>query len=209
MANSNKNGQEDGERMGGPAASMMNVTGALNEAQRIIREAEARAEQIINEARDQAQKHHHRGYEEGISLAKQEVWQQAVRLIIDGGRVRSLVAEEAASLSVAICEKVIGEHLKVDISLVKNIALSALRNVPMATGQSLKLLCNPDDLSLLERSLPELERLANGEVILVGETHISRGGCIVKCILGEVDAQIESLIKAVAYHLGISGGQDK
>ena len=186
---------------------VFNVATALSDAQRIIREAERRAAELIRSAEDAAIKARDDGYAAGFEQGRQVAVETAVRMLSDMGRLRVHIAEEAASLSVAISSKIVSEHVKVDPSVVRKIAFAAIKQLPVARDISIN--CHPEDCAVLEQSLPDLQRLANGNVTIVKDAGISRGGCLVKSVFGEADATIESLLQKVAYFLGVNAEQIK
>ena len=186
---------------------VFNVATALSDAQRIIREAEKRAAELIREAEDAAVKAREAGYAEGFEEGQRNATVQAVRMLSDVGRLRVHIAEEVASLAVAISAKIVNEHVKVEPSVVKKIALSAIKQLPVA--RDVTIICHPNDRKVLESSASDLQRLANGDVTIVSDDAISRGGCLVKSVFGEADATVEALIQKIAYYLGVSVAQVK
>jgi len=57
---------------------------------------------------------------------------------------------------------------------------------------------HPDDAKQLKSAENTLRRIAGGaDIIVETDRSIAKGGCIVRTEFGEVDAQIETLLKSV------------
>ena len=80
---------------------VFNVATALSDAQRIIREAEKRAAEMIREAEDAAVKAREAGYAAGFEEGQSTAVGQAVRMLGDVGRLRVHIAEEVANPNIS------------------------------------------------------------------------------------------------------------
>lgn len=175
---------------------------ALSDAQSIIEAAERRAEEIKAEAEANFEKITKEAYEEGFLQGLKDASKKALRLIIDIGAIKEKIATEAASLALAICSNIIGEQVKIDSSVAKNIAASALKDA--VVGDKVSLIVNPEDVGALSSAMPMFSRIAGGAVVSIeGDETITRGGCLLRTNFGEIDATVESLLKSIGQHLNI------
>lgn len=176
---------------------------ALNEAQSIIEAAENRAQELRRAAEGAFEDAKRSGFEAGFQQGLRDAAGTAIRLVGETSVLSQHLSEEAAKLAVAICQTVIAEHVRVDPSLVRKIAERALQQ--SVVGDSISIVCHPDDLPVLNQSLDSLRRIAGGAHIqLEAAEHMPRGGCLVRTEFGEVDASVPSLIDGIAAHLGIT-----
>jgi len=179
------------------------LSSALSEAQSIIEAAEQRAEKLQQQATaayDQAKSD---GYDEGFKLGQEEAAKTAVRLISETTALSEALSREAAKLAVAICEQVIGEHMKVEPETVKRLAVRGLQEAII--GDSVTLVVHSEDEHTLKSSLKELRRIAGGGSIAIEtDPGMTRGGCVVRTEFGEVDVSIDNLISSVSAHLGLA-----
>lgn len=178
------------------------VSGALSEAQTILAAAEERAKDLRNSAEKAYEESRQKGYDEGFEQGKTEASQQALRLIRESSVVGERLSVEAARLALAICQTVIGEHVKVDPELVKKIAARALQQ--SVVGDTITIIAHPDDKAVLTKSIDAFRRLAGGASVAIEEDASTiRGGCIVRTEFGEVDASIPVLLESMAAQLGL------
>ncbi len=175
---------------------------ALNEAQSIIESAEVRAAELRRAAEGAYEDAKRSGYQAGYQQGLRDVSGTAVRLIEDTTRIRDDITEEAAKLAVAICGSIIAEHVRVDPTVVKKIAERALQQ--SVVGDSITIVCNPEDQPILSEAIPNFQRLSGGSRVGVEtSTAVARGGCTVRTEFGDVDASLPTLIESIALHLGI------
>lgn len=183
--------------------SSTNLTSALSEAQSIIAAAESRAKELLAEAKKVFDAARADGYQEGLTVGREDAVEEAVRLLSDTSAVSERLAAEAAKLAIAISETVIGEHVKVEPETAKKIAQSAIREA--VTGDSITLIAHKDDIALLEEGADDLRRIAGGaSIAFEASSEITRGGCLVRTEFGEVDATIDTLLSSVRERLGLA-----
>lgn len=183
--------------------SPSNLSAALSQAQSIVEAAEARALKLEKDAKKSYLEAKERGYEEGLIVAQQEVFNEAVRLIEDTSKLQESLAKEAAQLALAIAGVVVDGEISTKPERVIKIALRALRE--SVVGENVVLLCNDKDTSQLESALSEFRKLAGGAAISIeADDSIARGGCIVRTEFGEVDASIERLLRNIAERLELT-----
>ena len=185
------------------ANSPSDLNSALTQAQSIVEAAEQRAKKLEEDAKKSYEEAKERGYAEGISLARDEVLGEAVRLIEDTAQLQESLAQEAAQLALAIAGVVVDGEISTKPERVIQIALRALRE--SVVGENVVLLCNEKDIAQLESAMSEFRRLAGGAAISIeSDDTIARGGCIVRTEFGEVDASIERLLRNIAERLELT-----
>ena len=178
------------------------LSAALTEAQTIIESAEKRAAELRGAAERAFEDARDSGYAAGYRRGQQEVAESAIRMIEDSSAIGEKLSTEAAKLAMAICQNVIGEHVKVDPALVKQIATRALQQ--SIVGDSVTILVNPADRNIIEAEIDHFRRLASGaSVKLEAEPTLTPGGCIIRTEFGEVDASVEMLLQNVKTRLGL------
>ncbi|MCC6221072.1 MAG: hypothetical protein IT291_07525 [Deltaproteobacteria bacterium] len=179
------------------------VADAISEAQSIVEAAESRAREITAKADKVYKVAKEAGYQAGYEEGYVEAVRQAVRWFeLDPGDREKLVAE-VARLALSVAQSVVGEHVKLNPELVKNLATTALRQ--SIVGQSANIVVNPEDVKILEEAKEQLRQIAgSGDILIQADPTIARGGCIVRSAFGEVDARIETLIDVVSSRLGVS-----
>lgn len=182
--------------------SVPKLAAALQEAQSIIAAAEQRARALTAEAERLHRDAREQGFAEGFEQGRKDAADRAVRLIQESTSVADSLAEEAAKLALAICESIIGEHIAQDPLVVKRLASNAIQEA--VVGETVLLLINPADDTVIRESIPDLRRLAGGAGITVEtESALPRGSCIVRTEFGEVDASISTLLASIAERLGV------
>ncbi|MBI4569861.1 MAG: hypothetical protein HY719_15825 [Planctomycetes bacterium] len=109
--------------------------------------------------------------------------------------------EDLLKLALAIAEKVV---------MLKVVADSeALRaNLSRAVGlvldkSSMEIVIHPDDEAAVHEHLPDLARAFQdlGQVSLRPSDEVSRGGCVIRTKVGEIDARIQTQIETIAAEL--------
>jgi flagellar biosynthesis/type III secretory pathway protein FliH len=167
---------------------------AQTRAQAIVARAEAEAERIRNEARQQ-------GFAEGMvagrdqlrSLAEPVV--EALSQAVDELRVlqasaADIVERDAVVLAMEIAEKVVAGALSVEPERVLDVVRGALRAI--VERERIVIQVNPEDLAIMREGLDELAGSLGGieHVEVQEERRVKRGGAVVRTSVGEIDANI-------------------
>jgi flagellar assembly protein FliH len=161
------------------------------EGQRIISVATSKAADIERQAR-----------ENGRALMQAEIDSQVAGLVEpwrvqltesleELASLRLNIAAEAerdlTRLAIEIAKKVVHREVTLDNEVVMTLARIALSRVHNRTAATIHL--HPDDFAYVNS---HCERLAAGHVLdLVEDRTISRGGCLVRTEMGDVDARID------------------
>jgi type III secretion system HrpE/YscL family protein len=171
---------------------------AQQEAAEMLREAESRKETVFAESAE-------RGYAAGLDKWSDilgDAWQQRERFLV--GHEPSLVA-----LAIAIARKVIGYCVESDSAVVLHAAKQALRLVRNERRVTLKV--NPADEAIVRDQAASLKVLGHevGDLIIVANSAVEAGGCVVESDLGIIDGQLgtqlESIEMALLRRFDVSG----
>lgn len=160
----------------------------------VISQLAPQVEQLAAMASEQARRE---GYEHGRAQAHAELADtiaQAAEMLRRAGSERQRVVAESsgriAELSLKVASKVIGEQVQLDPSIVTRIVERTIADLEATADLSVRV--NPEDLPQLEQQRATLERLlgGSGQLSLIADASIERGGCIVGSVNGEVDATV-------------------
>jgi flagellar assembly protein FliH len=117
-----------------------------------------------------------------------------------------LMAEkEAVDLSLAIAKKIVGNEVSVNKRIIVNIVREALKKVE--GHEKIKIILNPSEIDVLNEAKNEIEeKLTCMDTIeLETNTTISKGGCIIKTEIADIDARIEKQLQVIeeAFQLNV------
>jgi flagellar biosynthesis/type III secretory pathway protein FliH len=169
---------------------------AQSRAQIIVARAEAEADRIRNEARQE-------GFAEGLvagrdqlrSLAEpvvESLSQAALELRELQRQAAEMVERDAIVLAMEVAEKVVAGAIAVEPERVLDVVRGALRAI--VERERLVIQVNPDDLPLVNEGMSELAGSLGGieHVDVQEERRVQRGGAIVRTTVGVVDARIQT-----------------
>jgi flagellar assembly protein FliH len=144
------------------------------------------------------------GYGVGLAEARERLERAVEALAGAAGGVEAALEEfyvvaerRAVELALVLAEKIVGESLALDPSLVLANVTGALRAA--AERDQLVVEVNPDDLEAVREATSDLLSRVGGvhKLEIVPERRVPRGGCVVRTLEGEVDARIsEKLLLA-------------
>ncbi|MTI86008.1 MAG: hypothetical protein FH756_19450 [Firmicutes bacterium] len=180
LARTQKEAQENAEKMADRAEKEGYQQGLEKGRQEALEQARAEADKIRDEAR------------EVLSQAEQE-------------RARTLgsMEKEIIALSVDIAERIIAQQLSLDGDTVISIAREAIQLAQ--NTKRVNLFFNPADSNAFENYEQELQRLipVNASMVLVHDKAISPGSCIVETEHGRIEATLDSRWQAILNSLGV------
>jgi flagellar assembly protein FliH len=165
----------------------------------MLAEARAQADSLRREAQRAG---FEAGLAEGRTVADQELvpaksaLEHAVRELAGKLAERAeLLERQGAELAVQLADRVLAAALDVRPELVLDTIRGVLRAV--LERDRLVLEVNPDDLALVQTGVAEIAAKLGGirELEVVAEPRISRGGCVVRTVEGEVDASVGSQLE--------------
>ena len=165
-------------------------------AREIIARAEAEAERIRNEARQQGFAEGHVAGRADLRAAAEPVV-QALSSSVDALRelqanAADIVEREAVVLAMEVAEKVVAGAIAVEPDRVLDVIRGALRAI--VERERVVLMVNPEDLAIVREGLDELAGSLGGmgHVEVQEERRVARGGAVVRTTVGEVDARIQT-----------------
>jgi flagellar assembly protein FliH len=144
------------------------------------------------------------GYNEGLQQARAEVQHQlmeAIATMTSAQTERERLAKThqgaIAHLAMRIAQRVVGEHIALDPTLVTKIVEGAIGELEPSSELTIRV--NPEDLPILEAHRATLDRMltADGTVRLIADDTVGRGGCILVTAVGDVDARVETKLGVI------------
>lgn len=167
----------------------------LEELQKMV---EAEAQEYRHQVDLECEQLREKASEEGFA-AGEHTWASAVADLEKAADQLSHEAEEAMIPGVIkSVEKIIGEALKMDPSLISSIVGQSLRSV--AQYRKITIYCRKEDLEDLEKAKPKYRKmLEHCETLQIRErSDIEPGGCIIETEGGIVNAQLKQQLAALA-----------
>jgi flagellar assembly protein FliH len=175
-------------------------------------EPKVNVEALVKEAR-------HSGYQDGYrdGLAALESYKQtqsAQMAAFMSDQVGALVSDlhqrlelleaqlsgRIAGVALELARQVVRSEIATRPELVVSVAEDALSTI-LTSARSIVLRLNPDDLAMAHGSLEEQLKARGAR--LVGDPHVTQGGCVVESDIAVVDASVESRWHRVAAAMGI------
>lgn len=106
------------------------------------------------------------------------------------------LSREAVRLAVEIGRRIVHAAPRGDPELAAVQAARALEL--LGSPSEAQIVIHPEDRAALERHLaPLAHRLASGEVRIIEDASVGRGGCLARAAGGEVDASVEPMLDRV------------
>jgi flagellar assembly protein FliH len=185
----------------GPPASGLNafLAAAQRQGAALVEVAREQADEIAARASEEG---HQTGYREGHAQAQREIAdllrfaESAVREVSDT-RARLLEENETAlvELAIQIAEKILHATLQAEPERVTDVLRGAMRKAYVR--DHLQVVCNPDDLALIDGSEDALRSQVGTlkGLELIGDRRVQRGGVIVRTPGGDVDATLGSQLE--------------
>lgn len=176
--------------------------------------AEPEVPAIDVEALQQAarQAGYHDGYRDGLAALenfKRSYAQQMTAQI--GGFLEALQAQTQAldepmahslmAAAMGLARQIVRAELQTHPALIAEVAKDTVAAITGA-AQRLELHVHPDDRPLVEQGAGEL--LSRRAVTLVDDGHLTRGGCVLRSEVGQVDAQVETRWAQATQRLGLA-----
>lgn len=186
------------------------------EASICMTEAKAKAAELVAEAQQQAdsirQQAAKEGAEAGVSAVEQMVAEQLAPAVsalqqaaadLQDAKQTWLAQWESNVIHLAVA--IAGRVIRSELERRPDISLSLIREaLELAAGNhGVRLQLNPEDLETLGSEVQSLIDAASGvgDVELMADDTIGRGGCRVETRFGVIDQQIESQLKRIEEEL--------
>ena len=113
------------------------------------------------------------------------------------GQIYSRVERETVELALAIAKKIVFHEVKTDREVILRVVREALKRTNEAS--SVKIRINSADFNILKNNenmfSAEMNSLEN--LHLIKDDRINDGGCMIETEMGEIDARIETQLRAV------------
>lgn len=158
------------------------------------------AEEIENMYEQARSDGHKAGFDEGMKKAQAEAAQltrlvRAMDTALDelGGDV----AEEIATLAVALARELVGEALEARPEAVVTVVREALQHVPQG---KVRIHLNPEDVKLIRTHLDD--QLEAGHHHLIEDAAVARGGCRLEASGCDLDATLPTRWERVLAGIG-------
>lgn len=161
-------------------------------AEEILDEARAEAERLIAEAREETASIRENAVAEGRAEGLRAWNERIVAATSARDKALAEAEREILQLAVHIAEKIIGEQLRLDPETTVSIVREALKSARRDKDVTIEV--HPDAVAVVEARLDELRRNSpQGALFGVrGDASIAPGGCVVRTEAGTVDAKLES-----------------
>jgi len=173
------------------------VVDALGSADKIIQDAKQKARKIIEQAKAAEAKMlsgaHEEGYEKGLQELNDIIlrFKQEYRAVLENSE------KELLKLSLKVAERIIGEALTLEPSLLLDIIHNALQSIKYQ--KEIRIRIHPDKLNFLKENKMQLyARLGESkEIEIVGDSLVTCDGCIIDTEIGTIDARLETQLKVL------------
>lgn len=187
------------------------LAAAQRQAEKIVQEAEE--EQVVARAAAQAA-----GYEEGYTQGVAEGRAVGEQMLVGGiEEVQAVLAQlsaerarllldaehEAATLALAVAEKVIGSLARTNRELIIHTVNRALSELAITGPFALRV--HPTDAAYLEQAWQAPQTVDDEQSWkLIADPTIAPGGCVVLCGPASVDARLSSQLRTIVNGLALS-----
>jgi flagellar biosynthesis/type III secretory pathway protein FliH len=171
-----------------------------DERRRGFRRTEDQA--LIATAHDEAQRIKEQAYNDGLSKGLGSVTGEVARLkeqfdqlMLSRHEALSSLTDDLAPLAVEIAERLIKAELTHKGDLVLTIVKDTLLKLDRKT-KTVLIKVNPHDLAMVKRNLAEHPpHHLQAELIVIDDTQVGIGGCVVETDSGMIDASFETRIE--------------
>jgi flagellar biosynthesis/type III secretory pathway protein FliH len=186
------------------------VISASAEAARVLEAVRQEAREILAAAAQARQEAVESGFREGFEQGATQ-WVEALRI------ARERVAEaaqhagpEIVRLALRVAEKILRQRIEADPDSIVPMVDEALRVFLAQNHSRMILRVNPADESLLGAHRQRwLERNpAIGDLAIVPDEAVGRGGCRLETEAGTVDATLETQLEVIQRHLLGEGSRE-
>ncbi len=160
---------------------------------------------LVSRAQEEAVQIKQNAYQEGYNLGLQQATTEIdnfknVLSAFMGAedKVFNLIAPNVLELSMSIAQKVIKHEAKIDIQIVEDTVMDALKMLSK-NEPKIVLRVNPIQVQYLKDTLPEKIKSLGMETKLsvLSDEAITEGGCIIQTNNGMIDATIEAQLGIV------------
>jgi flagellar assembly protein FliH len=144
------------------------------------------------------------GEKAGMEIAEKKVEAMMRRYseaVLELGREKSnlyaQVEREVVKLALAVAKKIVHREIQADKEIIQTLVKVAMSHVAEKTAVTVHL--HPLDYNFILERKAELSQndRAGGEISLLADKSIERGGCLVRTECGDIDARIDEEFREV------------
>jgi len=141
-----------------------------------------------------------RAFEDGRTQAAAETAAMLAHAADIRNRAISESRKEIVSLAVKIAGRIVQKEIQVNPSVVVEMIDRAVDLVMEKTRLSIR--ANPEDIPVAESMMQKGDRDQTHDAIdFVPDRDVERGGCIIDCSLGRIDARLETILNRIKNEL--------
>lgn len=169
------------------------ISKVKSEAQRIIEQARAGADQIRAEAREE-------GRREGREEASARI-EEALATLNQAVKERKKIIKDAEGEILRLALKVAEQIIRSEVSLHRDVCLNIVSEAigRVSDREQIIVKVNREDAEYLKRYKDRLSGMLDGvkSFSIIEDSNIEPGGCVIETNLGFVDARISTKLKAI------------
>lgn len=193
------------------------IDDASTDAETLLREAQARALSLIDDANRRAadieSEARRDGFAQGASDgraaadAEMEEMLQTMRGLIEMARAERYKIIESAEpeivrLSVAIAERILGQHIALEPQTVLDMARSAITR--LVNRESVTVRVNPADIETMREHRDQLMSMNDIDNLrIIEDQRVDRGGVLLETEAGTIDAKVSTQLREVRRLLAV------
>ncbi len=177
------------------------VIAAGEESRRIIETAHAQAEQVLASAQSDHDAAVQQGLQEGRERGLSEWYAETQRLSQQMKSTLDQAKPQIIRLALRVAEKIVRQRLEMSPESVVPMIDEAIRSLRAQSKIILRV--HPADQTLLDsrRQRWRERNPAIGEIEIIGDEAMQRGGCKIETEFGMVDATVGTQIRVMERHL--------
>jgi type III secretion protein L len=168
---------------------------AHRESAAIAAEADKKAKEIIERAKQTRKKEEERGYADGLATGKQEISNVMMDFVTKSAQSFSKLEADVTEVVGSALRKIIGKLDKTE--LITNVVKNSLQKIKLQKQATLKV--SPVEAQMLRDRMAEI---TVGTPVLefldvCADAHLEPGSCILETELGVIDASISVQLEAI------------
>jgi type III secretion protein L len=161
----------------------------------IIKNAEAKANEVIEQAKQTKKQEEERGYSAGFENGKQEISNEMINFVSKNANSFSKLEEDIVEVVKSVIRKIIGKIDKTE--LIVSVAKQSLQKIKTRKQATLKVA--PGEAQTLRDKMQDLTK--DSPVLefkdIFADTHLQPGSSILETGLGVTDARIPVQLAAI------------
>ena len=177
----------------------------LAESEKKLKEAQAKAKEIISSANLEAKTIKEKVYKETLQRANEEaelIKEQAKEVLKELFEVKrealTQANKEIIKIALDLAEKIIRYKVAVDPNILQTQVIEAIKKAT-SEADRVQVFVNPNDLKTLEENIPQMEKLfpSGVDIIPLSSDSVDPGSCIVETKSGQLDARFSTQLQAL------------